>query len=52
MDKLGKMRRLHWKEGLKISIIAKFESDLLKSNEDTAPPPPQLQTFLGYTFAR
>ena len=35
MYKLGKIRRHHWKERLKISIIAKFESDLLKTNEDT-----------------
>ena len=27
MDKLGKIRRHHWKECLKISKIAKFESD-------------------------
>ena len=35
MYKLGKIRRHHWKERLTISIIAKFESDLLKTNEDT-----------------
>ena len=51
MDKLGIIRRHHWKERLKISKAAKFESDLLKpvSNEDItprrlygedAPPPP------------
>ena len=34
MDKLGKIRRHHWKERLKISKSAKFESDLLKTNED------------------
>ena len=33
MDKLGKIRRHHWKERLEISEIAKFESDLLKTNE-------------------
>ena len=37
MDKLGKIRGHHWKERLKISKSAKFESDLLKTNEDTAP---------------
>ena len=35
MYKLGKIRRHRWKERLTISIIAKFESDLLKTNEDT-----------------
>ena len=40
MDKLGIIRRHHWKERLKISKAAKFESDLLKpvSNEDITPP--------------
>ena len=37
MDKLGTNRRHHWKKLLKISKIAKFESDLLKINEDIAP---------------
>ena len=37
MDKLGKIRRHHWKERLKTNKIAKFESDLLKTNEDIAP---------------
>ena len=37
MDKLGKIRRHHWKERLKINKVDKFESDLLKSNEDMAP---------------
>ena len=27
MDQLGKSLRQHWKEGLKINKIAKFESD-------------------------
>ena len=27
MDQLGKIRRRHWKERLKISTLAKFESD-------------------------
>ena len=35
MDKFGKIRPHHWKEHLKITKIAKFESDLLKTNEDT-----------------
>ena len=34
MDKLGKIHRLHWKESLQISKIAKFERDLLKINKD------------------
>ena len=40
MDKLGIIRRHHWKERLKISKAAKFESGLLKpvSNEDITPP--------------
>ena len=37
MDKLGIIRQHHWKERLKISKIAKFKSDLLKTNEDKAP---------------
>ena len=37
MDKFGKIRWQHSKESLKMSKIAKFQSDLLKSNEDTAP---------------
>ena len=36
MDKLGKIRQLHWKERLEISKIAKFENDLLKTNKDIA----------------
>ena len=31
LDKLGKISRHHWKEGLKIINIAKFERDLLKT---------------------
>ena len=34
MDQFGQIRRHHWKERLKISKIAKFESD---THEDTAP---------------
>ena len=37
MDKLTKIRPHHWKERLKISKSAKFESDLLKINEDINP---------------
>ena len=47
MDKLGKIRRHHWKERLKINKIAKFESDLLKTNEDIASYSREiLQTFV------
>ena len=49
MDKFRKICRHHSKECLKISKIAKFERDLLKTNEDT---PPQsckfLQTFVWW----
>ena len=38
MDKLGKIRGHNWKERLKISKSAKFESDLLKTNEDINSP--------------
>ena len=34
MDKFGKIRRHHWKECRKISKFAKFESDLLKTNNN------------------
>ena len=38
MDKLGKIRRHHCMKGApKINKIAKFDSDLLKTNEDIAP---------------
>ena len=58
MDKLVIIRRHHWKERLKISKAAKFESDLLKpvSNEDITPPrrlygedahSPTIQTFVN-----
>ena len=46
MGKLGQNRRHQWKERLKISKIAKFESDLFKTIEDTAP---QSREFL-HTF--
>ena len=36
MDQLGKVRQHHWKERLQISQTTKFESDLLKTNEDMA----------------
>ena len=35
MDKFGKIRRHHWKQRPKMNKIAKFESDLLKTSEDT-----------------
>ena len=37
MYKLGKIRQLRWKERLENIKIARFESDLLKTNEDIAP---------------
>ena len=47
MDNFGKIRRHHWKERLKISKIAMFEIDLLKTNEDTALQSREiLQTFV------
>ena len=47
MDKFRKICWHHWKEPLKISKIAKFEKDLLKANEDTAPQSCKiLQTFV------
>ena len=46
MDKLGIIRRHQWKERLKTSKAAKFESDLLKLNENIAPQSREiLQTF-------
>lgn len=33
MDKLKEIRWHHWKKGLKVNDIAKFESDLSKTNE-------------------
>ena len=33
MDQFGKIRRHHWKERLKISKIAKFESDASLASE-------------------
>ena len=47
MDKFGKTRRHHWKQRLKISKTAKFESDLLKTNDDKANKKREiLNTFL------
>ena len=47
MDQPMKFRWHHWKEHYKISKIAKFESDLLKLNEDIAPESREiLQTFV------
>ena len=37
MDKLGEIRRCHWKERIKISKRTEFQSDLLKTNKDIAP---------------
>ena len=47
MDKLRNIRRHDCKERLKIGEIAKFESNLLKTNEDIAPQRCEiLQTFV------
>ena len=45
VDKLGKIRRYHWKQSLKISEIAKFESDLLKTNDEIAPQKREILTL-------
>ena len=37
LEKLGNIREHYWKQRLKISRSAKFQSDLLKTNEDIAP---------------
>ena len=43
------MDKYHWKKRLKISKIAKFESDLLKTNEGIAPQSREiLQTFVWW----
>ena len=46
-DQLPKIGRQHgWKERFKISKVAKFESDLLQTNEHIAPQSHEiLQTF-------
>ena len=49
MDQLGKIRRYHRKERLKISIFAKFESDLSKPNEYIVPQRSEnLPTFIWW----
>ena len=49
MDKLGKIRQLRGKERLKIVKNAKYECDLLKSNEDMALQSREiLQTFVWW----
>ena len=51
MDKLGKIHGHHWKERLKISKIAKFESASLRGGggggEGPNLPPP-VQTFVNF----
>lgn len=37
VDKLGKILRCHWNERPKISKVAKFENDVLRTNEGIAP---------------
>ena len=44
MDKLRKIRRHLWKEHPKINKIAKFESDLVKTNEEIAPETREIVT--------
>ena len=47
MDQSRKIHQHHWIERLKIHKIAKFQSDLLKTNENTAPQSCKiLQTFV------
>ena len=47
MDKVEKICRHHRKEYLKISKTAKFESDLLKTNEHVSPQSREiLETFV------
>lgn len=49
MDHAGKIRRYHRKERLKISIFAKFESDLSKPNEYIVPQRSEnLPTFIWW----
>ena len=51
MDKLRKIRRHLWKELLKINKSAKFESDLLKTNEEIAPETREIvKNLADYTF--
>ena len=46
MDKLGKVHGHHWKERLKISKIAKFESASLRGGGTNLPP--TVQTFVNF----
>ena len=49
MDQLGQIRRHHWKERLKISKTAIFESDSSQANEDIAPKSREnLQTLVWW----
>ena len=51
MDKLGKIHGHHWKERLKISKIAKFESASLKGGGGRGGStnlPPTVQTFVNF----
>ena len=49
MCKFRKIRQYHWKECSKINKIAQFESDLWKTNEDTASQSGEIfQTFVWW----
>ena len=48
MDSLAKIHLHHWKDRLKISKVAKFESDRMKTNKDIAP---QNRKILDKNFA-
>ena len=49
MDQLGKIRRQHWKERLKLSKTAKFESDTSLASKDIAQQSCEnLQTFVWW----
>ena len=48
MDKLRKIRRHLWKEHPKINKIAKFESDLVKTNEEIAPETREIVKKIGF----
>ena len=52
MDKLGKIHRHHWKERLKISKIAKFESASLRGGGGGQGGgtnlPPTVRTFVNF----
>ena len=51
-DQLAKVHRHRWKERLKISKVAKFESDRMKTNKDMAPQSrknaPTIQTSVKF----